>query len=321
MLDWKLFKITGVYLALILIVFSVFQFISSEEDTFKEEAKIYEEKEDAEKPRKEYKDEIISFSELEESLKQQKSEKKEAEKPKKSDVKNDSYKIALIVDDLGYGHENKFNLFERLKDYKMTLAVIPGTFNALYSEKKGHDYGYELMLHIPMQAKGVDNAYENEIKTDMTPDEFHKRLEEMFEPFSHIEGANNHMGSLATEDKKTMLNVLSYLKKNNMFFIDSLTTSNTAVKEASERLNLNYYARNIFLDNIADEIYILKQFNKLKDIARRRGFAIGICHVREKTLSFLENMLPQIEDDPNFELVYVSEIVKKKKTLLTNRNK
>jgi len=169
--------------------------------------------------------------------------------------------LALIIDDVGYGREDKFKIFERLYGHKITFSIIPGTFNAKKAEEDAINSGFEVMAHLPMQAEGVDNPYEKEIRTDMTHEVLYKRIEELLSEFKHIKGANNHMGSKATADKRTMLTLMTYLKKRNMFFVDSLTTPNSVIKEVAEVLDVDYLASAKLDDllTIRSEIMVLKR--------------------------------------------------------------
>ena len=68
--------------------------------------------------------------------------------------------------------------------------------------------------------------------------------------------------------------------------------------------------RDIFIDNEDDYNEILLQLNKLKKIAQKRGYAVGIGHIHKKyTIKVLEDMLPELKRE-SFELVFVSELVK-----------
>ncbi|MFW5782547.1 MAG: divergent polysaccharide deacetylase family protein [Candidatus Muiribacteriaceae bacterium] len=218
--------------------------------------------------------------------------------------------ISIVMDDLGYGYEKKFDIFKRLKGLRITMSVIPGTFNAIPSEQAAYDHGFEVMAHLPMQAKGFENSTEHEIRVDQGHEELFRSMDRMILGFSHIVGANNHMGSLATSDKKTMLNVLTYLKRKDLFFLDSLTTSDSVVEEVCEVLDLKYLSRDIFIDNLQDEEYIRRQIDKLFTISEKRGYAIGICHVRENTINVLENYLRERTQNGRFRLVFLSELAR-----------
>ena len=233
------------------------------------------------------------------------------EKDKETDS-NKTY-LALIMDDIGYGKENKYNIFERLYGFKITFSIIPGTFNAVKAEETAVNSGFEVMAHLPMQAKGIDNSYEKAIRTDMSHEALYNRIEEMFSNFKYVKGANNHMGSKATSDKKTMLTLMTYLKKRNMFFVDSLTTSDSVVKEVAGLLEMDYLARNIFIDNQTKTEYIKKQLEAACRIANKKKVAIAICHVRENTINVLESDLQKILDKYDVELINVSELYVNKK--------
>ncbi len=104
-----------------------------------------------------------------------------------------------------------------------------------------------------------------------------------------VDGVNNHMGSRLTRDKAAMTVVLGHLQGQGKFFLDSLTTPNSCVRDVSKSLGMRYYRRHIFLDNTAKEHAILLQLKKAESLARRTGLAVVIGHPYAATLSALES--------------------------------
>ncbi|MCK9224777.1 MAG: divergent polysaccharide deacetylase family protein [Candidatus Muirbacterium halophilum] len=229
--------------------------------------------------------------------------------------------MAIVMDDLGYGYENKFELFKRLKEknLKITMSIIPGLYNTKKAHDEAYENGFEIMAHIPMETKNIVAQETNVIKINQKRDDIIIKLNNMLKELKHVKGANNHQGSLATSDKSTMLTVLTFLKRNNLYFVDSLTTSDSVVKNISGVLNTQYMARDIFMDNKNEHEYIKEQLDKAVAISLKRGVSISICHVRKNTIDVLENYLPELIKEKNIKLLFVSEILKDKKKFSLTR--
>jgi len=123
------------------------------------------------------------------------------------------------------------------------------------------------------------------------------------------EGVNNHEGSLITQDQLKMQSILSLIKQRELFFVDSLTTSNSIAGAVAAELGLKWNQRTVFLDNKTDEAYIAGQLKELLQHAAKTGSAIGICHTRPGTLKALQALAPELERSPG-PLVLVKDLVR-----------
>ncbi|MBU4414329.1 MAG: divergent polysaccharide deacetylase family protein, partial [Proteobacteria bacterium] len=123
-----------------------------------------------------------------------------------------------------------------------------------------------------------------------------------------IKGVNNHMGSKMTTSSTQMYQIFSILKKRNLFFIDSLTTSESLCKPSARLLQLPFAQRDVFIDHIQDPDFIRKQINLLIRIADKHGEAIGIVHPHIITYNILRELLPELQK--KVQLVPASQIVR-----------
>jgi len=224
-----------------------------------------------------------------------------------------SPKISIIIDDAGYGNEltDEFIKFPA----KITISVLPALQRSRSIAKKIFDAGKEVILHMPMEpekyVKRLIPLMKYEIMTDMAEQEIYDIMEKMLSTVPYAVGVNNHQGSRATSDTRTMKFVLQKIKEKGLFFIDSLTSPKSVTKEIAEFLNVPYAVRDIFLDNKDDYDYVKSQMNKLIEIALKQGQAVGIGHInRKNTLKVLYDILPELKEK-NIRLVFASEIVKK----------
>jgi hypothetical protein len=218
-------------------------------------------------------------------------------------------RIAIIIDDAGYTSCS----FEKLMQFqgKLTFSVLPfldgSSGLAEYLQKSG----FEVILHIPMEPLDYPekNPGEGALLMEDSREEIEKKTDAMIYNLKYIVGANNHMGSKLTQNYEQMTWIAARLKIHNLYFIDSLTTDNSEAWEAARDLGVMTARRDVFLDNEDNFSYINSQFERLKQIARKRGTAIGIGHAQSKNLpAVLNHQLPLLEEE-NIKLVFASEVV------------
>lgn len=107
--------------------------------------------------------------------------------------------------------------------------------------KLAKEQGTLTLIHIPMEPIGYPevNPGKNPILVQYDERQIEKIMTRFIEQLPYCEGANNHMGSLATTDEEVMNAVMTILKKHNKFFLDSRTTNvsvaySVASKKSSE---------------------------------------------------------------------------------------
>ena len=168
-----------------------------------------------------------------------------------------------------------------------------------------------MMIHIPMQSKGwpTRRLEANGLLVSMDTDDLQERVSRFVQQFPGAVGANNHMGSEFTEHEDKMTDVLQSLKKNSLFFIDSVTSPESAGLRVAQRLGVRSARRNVFLDNEQERGYILGQLNQAVRMARKNGSAIAICHPHPATIRTLAAALPELARQ-GIKLVPVSQLVR-----------
>src|SRR6185369_6336814 len=217
-------------------------------------------------------------------------------------------RLAVVIDDMGSSLSEARSL-GAIK-VPLTFSIIPG----LRVDKDVAAYAasnnIETMIHIPMQSKGwpARRLEANGLLVSMDSDELQERVTRFVQQFPGAVGANNHMGSEFTEHVEKMAAVLQILKKNNLFFIDSLTSPESAGLRVAQQLGVRSARRNVFLDNEQERGYILGQLNQAAKLARKNGSAIAICHPHPATIAALAAALPELAGQ-GVKLVPASQLV------------
>ena len=217
-------------------------------------------------------------------------------------------KIGIIIDDFGYRNDEVSDGFLELNAY-LTYAVIPGHEYSTSFGEKAVKAGYEVIVHMPMENTGKTYGEEEFVlTTEMDNETIQRRINTAFNQIPTAIGMNNHQGSSASADQRVMSSVARVINERNLFFVDSRTTVETIAETTMEVFGVPTARRNVFLDNDDDEEKITEQFMKLVKKSEELGSAIGIGHVKPKTLKVLKKHIPELQKK-GFKFEFVSKML------------
>lgn len=203
--------------------------------------------------------------------------------------------LIIVIDDIG----NNRKLGQRTVNLPgpLNLAFLPHTPFAKRLAERAHQQGHSIMLHTPMANKNAAKLGPGGMTENMTTQQWRTILEDNLHAIPHVQGVNNHMGSLLTENSKAMATVMHTLQQRGLFFIDSLTTANSVARQQAQLAGLPNLQRDIFLDHDVTPEAISGQFNKAIKLAKQRGIAVVIGHPYPETLDFLEGKLDNLSQN------------------------
>ncbi|HEY3998119.1 MAG TPA: divergent polysaccharide deacetylase family protein [Candidatus Xenobia bacterium] len=215
-------------------------------------------------------------------------------------------KVAVIIDDFGNNYDEAEGFIHA--PLPLTLSVLP---KLAYTERiadEGSRNGKTIMLHLPMEPVSDRNPGPGTIKTSMSDTEITDLFRSDLASVPHVDGVNNHEGSKATQDVHTMRRVMEEIHDRHLFYVDSMTTGSSVAGAQAQAVGVPFTIRNVFLDNEDDDDKIKEQIKLLADDAKQHGTAVGIGHVRIRTLRCLLDMAPALKAD-GIELVSIKELV------------
>ena len=218
-------------------------------------------------------------------------------------------RVAIIIDDLGYQLEVGRRAIAL--PGPVAFAVLPGTPRAATLADWAHAQGKEVLLHLPLQANSEDK--DNEpigIDLDMSRQVVVATFAEALQAVPHVIGVNGHRGSLLTRHPGHMLWLMEEIRaRNNMFFVDSYTTAESVAMQIATEAGVQAVRRDVFLDPDRSPATVARQFERMKRLAKKRGFVVAIGHPYESTLALLEKELPKLSEQ-GIQLVTISELVR-----------
>ncbi len=157
--------------------------------------------------------------------------------------------LAILLDDAG----QNMDLIWRAGGLpsEVGVAVLPFLPASSESAKLLHRAGHEIWLHLPMEPAGYpeENPGPGAVFVGMAEDEVRKTVRAAIKNIPYAVGVNNHMGSKATTDFRTMTWVMREIKERGLAFIDSRTAVDTIAEDAARTEGVPTGRRHVFLDN------------------------------------------------------------------------
>jgi hypothetical protein len=215
-------------------------------------------------------------------------------------------RIAIVIDDLGYDPEMA-RAFMQL-DIAVSLSVLPSAPHAPVLAREARERGHDVLLHLPMEAKGPHRASlgTGALMKGMREDAIRETLKGHFLRIPGVCGVNNHMGSKFTELEPEMSVVFEELKGRGLFYLDSRTTPRSVGERLGKRMGVPVVTRSVFLDNKLSSAALKAQTDRLLGIARHARHAVALAHPHRETLRSLKENLPRLKQEAR--IVAVSEL-------------
>lgn len=205
--------------------------------------------------------------------------------------------VVIIIDDFGNSAGQLLDDFGDLPS-EYVFAVLPDLSHTQTAANIATRKGHEVIIHIPMEAENSKISPGIKfIGKNMEEEQIKAILDDFIKQMPMAIAANNHMGSATTGNLETMNKVLAHLKKKGLFFIDSATTSKSAVYTAAKQQEVFTVKRDIFLDvpDVSDK-NLAKKIQELGKYKGRKEPVIIIthCHDRAKLVA-LQKFVTQIK--------------------------
>ena len=216
-------------------------------------------------------------------------------------------RVALVIDDLGYNLE----MAERFLDLpvKLNVSIFPHLPLAKKIASLAQEKGKEVLIHFPMEA---EDARENSgeaflLRVGDSEEKVQRKVEEALRLVPQAKGVNNHKGSRATSDYLLMSCFTDSLKGKGVYFLDSLTSSNSLAYRLASQKGIPSFRRDVFLDGELSLSYVMTQLQKTVEIAKKNGQAVAIGHPNEVTYEAIRQFVSEFSE-PGVEFVFLSEM-------------
>lgn len=214
-------------------------------------------------------------------------------------------RLAIVIDDAGRDLDSQ-HIYEQM-GIPLTLAVMPDQVHTRDAALSWRAHGLPVILHQPMESVSGIGMEPKVILTSMSDADIRQMLRDSLSQLPEAVGINNHQGSKATIDARTMDIVMNELHHRGLFFFDSHTNSTTAADKAAKTYGVPYVRNDLFVDNSASVSDICAMIQEGADRAKKKGTYIIIGHCRPHTAEAFRQMVPKLKAQ-GIEFVYLSSL-------------
>ena len=214
-------------------------------------------------------------------------------------------RLAIVIDDAGRDLDSQ-HIYEQM-GIPLTLAVMPDQIHTRDAALSWRAHGLPVILHQPMESVSGIGMEPKVILTSMSDAAIRQMLRDSLSQLPEAIGINNHQGSKATIDARTMDIVMNELHHRGLFFFDSHTNSTTAADKAAKTYGVPYVRNDLFVDNSASVSDICAMIQEGADRAKKKGAYIIIGHCRPHTAEAFRQMVPKLKAQ-GIEFVYLSSL-------------
>jgi polysaccharide deacetylase 2 family uncharacterized protein YibQ len=210
-------------------------------------------------------------------------------------------KIALVFDDLGESLQELEEIYSL--HTPLTISIIPGLKFSKNIAYISSNCGFSVLIHLPLEPKDAKSYLTKKyqfISASLSKREIDSLLRRYLNSIRLAIGANNHMGSAATENPELMRMVLHALHEKNLFFIDSCTSLKSVACDIAKNEGVTCAYNTGFMDSIDNPLVMRRKLKKLVRIAKKKGKIIVIVHPRKTTIAVLRDNLPELKKEVDF---------------------
>jgi len=216
-------------------------------------------------------------------------------------------RLIFVIDDVGYNLAQLKPFLDL--PFPITFAVLPGLPHSAEAARMIRAAGKELILHQPMESVGGANPGPNAIYLSTSPSEAAAIVRRNLDSLPGAVGMNNHEGSAVTQNEALMEAIMAVAKSRGIYYLDSLTITDTATEGIALREKIRYWERDVFLDNSPDPVSIVQYVEVGKKKAEKNGAAVMIGHVWSAELAqTLSDLYPSLIEG-GFSLSTISKVM------------
>ncbi len=217
-------------------------------------------------------------------------------------------KVSIVIDD--FGQDSAIAKKFLALPFPVTFSILPNQPHSKEIAELAHSQGREIILHCPMEPLSYpkQNPGKGALMASMSQEEILRNLGTALDTSPYFAGINNHEGSRLTQNQQAMTILMTRLKEEKLFFLDSLTTPASKAWVVARELKVPTRKRDIFLDHDSSPASVRAQILRMIQIAKVQGSALAIGHARQATLSALQEASGQFSKE-KIELVPASDLM------------
>ena len=217
-------------------------------------------------------------------------------------------RIALVVGGIGVSQTTTQAAIDALPG-KVTLGFSADGNSLKRWMQQARRAGHEIVLQVPMQAFGQNgpDTHDRRLLVDLPEADNAERLRRSLGRLTNYVGVMNYRGGAFQADAEALSPVMREVRDRGLLYLDDGTSAQSqAVRLAGEE-GVPFAGADIQIDVDRDPEAIAEQLDRLEEMARGTGRAVGVATAYPETIAAVARWIGSVEAR-GFEVVPVSAL-------------
>lgn len=205
--------------------------------------------------------------------------------------------ITLIITNLGISEKQTENAILDLP-YATSLALSPYSQKLDFWAEQSHIEKHETLSLLPMEplTYPTQDPGQLALSTRNSTDENKENLEKLLKKDHKNIAYMNYMGDRFLTNRTKLVTVFRKLKELDATFVESPVTQKSVAPRVAAEVGLTYLRADTIIDKNLTRYHIFNELDLLEEMAKERGYAIGIAHSYPVTFDTINKWVQQLHD-------------------------
>ena len=219
-------------------------------------------------------------------------------------------RIAIVLSGLGISQTGTAEAIDKLPG-KVTLAFSPDGNSLRRWQEAARRDGHELLLQIPMQGFGQEGAgpFGRRLTLEADAAENAERLRRSMARMTNYVGVMNYTGAAFQANSNALTPVLAEVRDRGLMYLDDGTIGQSLADQVARQSNVPFAAGDILLDTERNDEAISDQLDRLEELARGTGRAVGVATAFPESVEAISRWIKSAESR-GFEIVPISALAR-----------
>jgi polysaccharide deacetylase 2 family uncharacterized protein YibQ len=211
------------------------------------------------------------------------------EKPRKQQGGSKEVRIAILLRGVGRDDRNSSDAVTKLPP-AVSLGFMPFTGVSQQWARKARELGHEVIVQLPLEPSDypINNPGPETLLSSVSGDENLSRVGTILSRFENYSGVSNYLGGKLLQSEAALRPLVQGLKSRGLIYVGEGNNSHVLLRRLAAEVGLRYGGADMMIDAHPAPEEIRKSLERLAELARKDGSAIGMGYASKTTIEQLQ---------------------------------
>jgi polysaccharide deacetylase 2 family uncharacterized protein YibQ len=211
------------------------------------------------------------------------------DKPRKQDGRKREARVAILLRGVGRDDRNSNEAVTKLPP-AISLGFMPFIGVSQQWARKAREFGHEIIVQLPLEPSDypINNPGPETLLSSLSGDDNLSRMKTILGRFDNYTGVSNYLGGKMLQSEAALRPVVQGLKSKGLIYVGEGNNSHVLLRRIAGEVGLRYGAADMMIDAHPAPDEIRKSLDRLAELARKDGSAIGMGYASRATIEQLQ---------------------------------